>query len=569
MSPSRSRLPLLIALSLLTAGLAIVGPPPGLAEEGHNATVVRDEPEEHDPPRNLTLEGQVTNASSGEPVADLEIDIYNVWSSDDGERYGRDRLRAATDEAGRYSVNVSPGEVRMRIDDARYQGARTEFSIEDDLELDLPLEPVDPDRPRIHGTVTSEDGETIEGAHVRIAFSYDDCEERDDCERDHRPPRRQERETREVETEQGTVEIRYEPREDRYVSTQTDADGSYEVRVPAGPYEVSVRHEDYLSEDTKVEAQQGESVRANVSLTTIPPASVTVEGRVLDQATGDPIEGARVSLNNQAWGTRASTRTDGEGAFELSIQPGYTSLEIRAGETYYVPCEEPQEEGDGGDERAKARCEPRRERSTAYLPVSTTLRPDANETIEIEQALQPEPEPDTQIEGWVTNASSGEPIPNASLHVVNEETNEWGRAETGDDGSFRIAVNEGYYTVRVRAEGYFANATNLEVDDDGERITLELTPGQSRERGCCYVAHDGAIEEEAAASGTSREASADAGGSTSSGEETYQGGPGELGPPPSSASQQPTALQNVPTLGVLGLAGLLAGAAVAVGRRTR
>lgn len=574
MKRARHRWTLLIALSLLTAAVALVGSSTGLASEPAEPRQVHDE----EAPRNLTLFGQVMDAETGEPVADAEIRISNLWMDEDGDKRGRDVLNVATGGDGSYSVNVSRGQIGLNVDHSDHQLARADFEIEDDLELDVPLEPVSDERARVEGTVTNEEGDPVEEAHVRLSWAPVGCEDderHDDCERRHHSARSSEGSAREVQTEQGAIEITYEPREDRYVRAQTDAEGAYTAHVPEGTYEIRVDAEGHLSAQTSLEADANETQRADVTLTSIPPASVTVEGQIVDQGTGEGIEAAEIRLDNQKWGTRNTTLADEEGNFQLAIEPGYTTIQIRAGESYYVPCEEPDRahtttasgrnvssssEHDDGARPAKS-CEPRQQRDTAYMPVSTTIQPDADATIQLDEALKPEPEPDTHLEGWVTNASSGEGVADATIYVSNEETNEWGRAETGEDGSFRIALDEGYYTVRVRAEGYFANATNLEVDGE-QRITLSLTPGEPADRRYHAVAHD-EVASEAEDGGDDGVATRDTAAASSSpdGEEAYAGGPAELGSPPTSVSGQ-QAGQPVPSASVLGLVGGLAAAAV-------
>jgi hypothetical protein len=559
----------LIAISLLTAGIAVaVGSTTTLASEAEPTAVAREETEQG--PRNLTLEGQVTNASSGEPVAGLELRIHNVWETRDGdEQYrSRDSLSAATDDEGRYSVNVSEGHVDLRIDDESYQRAYAEFSVRNDTRLDIPMEPVSQDLARVHGTVTSEDGDPIEDAYVQISPVPEGCEDAWDCEQHPKDARAagDRSSSREVETDEGTVEITYHPRSDRHVRAETGPQGDYEVRVPDGHYRIFVRADGHLNARTSVEAPEGASARADASLTPFPPRSVSVEGAIVDQDTDEPIEAAEIRVENLKWGTDNRTRTDEDGRFQLSIEPGYALVQIRADETYHVPCQpadEGTEEDDGNGANRTEVCDNRRERSTAYLPIETTIQTEAGQTVAFDRGLQPEPQPDARLDGWVVNASTGEAVPDAQLQIRNEETGEWGQAATGEDGSFQVDVDEGYYTVRVRADGYYGNATNVQVDGD-ERITVQLTPGQPADDRYHHgrVAYDG-VEETEAGDGGMEDAASEPTGSSSGGEEAYQGGPAELGPP-SGKKMGVDPVKNAPGPGVLaGLAVVGVGAALA------
>lgn len=599
MQANRCITALLIAASLLTAGLALAGTPNALASETEEANATEassaesrayegnaepDRPSEEQGPRNLTLQGQLVDADTGEPVPDIQLTIHNRWVSEDEHHGGAERLTARTNGTGHYSIDVSQGDIRLSIDVAAYQLVRSSFDIEDDLTLDVPLEPVAKERAHIRGTVTSEDGEALSTANLRIFASSQDREEYHHERRDSR-----EQDSREVETEQGTIVLSYEPRDDRSVYVHADEDGVYEAVVPAGSYVVHARAEDHLSDRTEIDAGEGEQVQANISLTRIPGPSVTLEGTVVDADSQEPIEHARISVDNQRWGTYEGARTDEDGSFSMEVRPGYAIVEIRAHESYYVPCEEPHtaedssEDNDEGDTATATSsttpqsedCDSRQERDRGYFPRAVTIQSSANETIEISPALEPEPVSDARIEGWILNASSQEPIEGVQVMVRNELTRDWGRAATGEDGSFALDVSEGYYSVRVRADGYFMNATNLQVEEgETHRTTLELTPGQAA-GGCCYhaepVAESSASADRSAGGleaedGASMDASA-AIGDTSSGEQAFEGGPGDLGPHPSISTQGDPGQAPVPAPGAAALAAILG--SIALARRAR
>jgi protocatechuate 3,4-dioxygenase beta subunit len=554
MTRTPARYTLLIALSLLTAAIAIVGAGQALASEQ-----VHDERSAEPGPRNLTLSGTLTDAETGEPVEDVEITVTNMWTGEDGDVRGRDRFTATTDADGRYAVDVSEGRLEIRLDPVDHQRADAGFEIDDDVQLDVPLEPVSEDLARVEGTVTDDDGEPIADASVRINAISEDCKEDERCEAAERTAR-EEGSARTVETSQGNVTINYHPVNDRYVHTDTDEDGRYQARLPAGHYGVRARAEDHLPARTQVDVSEGEEAQVDLALTAIPPASVTVEGQLVDRETGEPVPGAEVELHNQRWGTRTGTMTDGDGRYSVEVEPGYTIVQFRADEHQPVACEP--HDAEHGDGTHSASCEAK-EREQLYLPVSTVIQPNADETVTLDEQLGPEPEPSAKIDGWVVNATSGEAIANASLQFVNEETGEWGHAETGEDGSFRIGVDEGYYTVRVRAAGYYGNATNVEVDDRA-RLTVELTPGETRHSRCCYTTpvEDRAYESDGAGGGDA-EAQSTPGGS--GGSEAYAGGPAELGAPPTVAGDpMEPPVQPTPSVGVVGVLASLAAAVVLV-----
>lgn len=169
-----------------------------------------------------------------------------------------------------------------------------------------------------------------------------------------------------------------------------------------------------------------------------PPAPVlgTVAGRVVDSA-GAPVAGATVRAAER------ETTTDQDGRFELTGVPvGTVELEITA---------------DG-------------HRTTTVQAVVGTDSPVAVD-VHLERELPP-----GQIRGLVRSLS-GKPIARARVTVK-----PLGKTlRTGDDGSFRVDVAPGNYTVVVRARGYAEQKRELKVDQNGVTvINLELRRKRSR-----------------------------------------------------------------------------------------
>lgn len=575
---------LLIALSLLTAGVAVLGSPGSLAK-GETSAAAAPPEEETSGPRNLTLSGVVTNASSGEPVADVDVRVENRWimeGSGDERAKGYDTFTASTGPDGRYTVDVSRGHVQLNLEHPAYQRVRASFAIENDTQLDVPMEPANRSLLTITGTVRTEGGGPLVDADVHVRPVQEDCEPGEPCPEPVVKERRAGEDgahEREVQVDGRTVVLRYEPYDDRYASTDTDAGGLYEVRVEPGSYAVHASAEDHLEERTRVNGSEGERVQANLTLTPIPPDTVTVTGVVEDATSGEPIEHARVSVENQRWGAWNHTRTDADGRFTLRTKPGFLVIEVRAEEVYWVPCEEhrePAEAEAGGGSDASAsvarseprpRCDGQREREHGYLPRVATRNASAGETVQVDASLERAPEPDATFTGWIVDASSQQGVPNATVTFVNEITNEWGRAQTDANGSFRIDVRHGYFTIRTHAEGYLSTARNVEIGaGETKRITLEAPPGEPRYGRCCFAvagaegaADRGAAEQASGAGGT---------GAMETGVEgleedrrSYEGSGGALGPYPGEKGhadpQEPGPL-STPVVGWLGTLGLVA-----------
>lgn len=565
----------LIALSMLTTGLAVVSGSTASADSEAEPRPAYREGNESGP-RGLTLEGNLTHAETGEPLEGLELSIENhfIDRRTDPAQRGFERFETTTDEGGRYAVNVSYGRVRLSIDEPDYQRVHASFEMQDNLTLDIPVRPVNESLATIEGQVTDTDGQPLEDASVSVRAT-----DRGHCEGDVCHAERTSRAEREhvVHVDDETIVIRYNPRTDRHTWTRTDAAGTYSVRVPPGSYAVEARAHEHLEERTEVEVAENGTAEANLSLTPIPPDSVTVTGVVRDAETGEPIPYAEVTVRNDVWGAFNHTRADEDGSYAVGTKPGHAIVSVRAEERYWVPCEdhraEPVADGDGGDaSKPRPACDGSRERDPAYLPRVASFTPEADETIELPPALERAPGPDATFSGWVVNASSDEGVPNATVTFRNEETNEWGRVQTDADGSYSIDVRAGYYTIHVRAPDHLSNATNARIEaGEDQRLTLEVQPGQTRHEGCCIAyaerSASGTAVEDGHAGAEGGDASRDvahegAGDSASAsdtpdGRQAFEGSGGGLGAYPGAGTNSDGGAQATPLPSVLGTVALV------------
>lgn len=566
----------LIALSMLTTGLAVVSGSTATAEGDAESSPTYRSPAHvkgESGPRGLTLTGNVTHAETGEPLEGLEISLENRFidrRSDPAER-GFERSETTTDEDGRYAVNVSYGHVRLSIDDPRFQGIHASFEMQDNLTLDIPVRPVNESLATVEGQVTDKDGQPLEDASVSVRAM-----DRVHCEGDVCHAERTSRADSDhvVHVDDETIVIRYEPRTDRHAWTQTDASGAYSVRVLPGSYAVEARAHEHLEERTEVEFAENGTAQADLSLTPIPPDSVAITGTVRDAETGDPIPYAEVTVQNDVWGAYNHTRADEDGSYAIGTKPGHAIVSVRADERYWVPCEEPRTEPVADDDAAASKprpaCDGSRERDQAYLPRVASFTPDADETIELSPELERSPGPDATFSGWVVNASSEEGVPNATVTFRNEETNEWGRVQTDADGSYSIDVRAGYYTIHVRAPDHLSNATNerIEVGED-QRLTLEVEPGETRHDRCCFayaerstgasMDADGAAGDDGENRDVAHEGTADraTASDTPDGRQAFEGSSGGLGPYPGAETNSDGGTQATPLPSVLGTIALV------------
>lgn len=300
-------------------------------------------------------------------------------------------------------------------------------------------------------------------------------------------------------------------------STQTDSDGRFRMGMHPGDFQVSVGAPEYGQHTGWVRLGDGERATYDVRLEPIPEDSVTVRGTVVDKATGKPVPGAWVSVENQQWGHYAGANTGEDGRFEARTKPGWTMVWVRVeGGGYATPAsrgmaepagDAPQADGAASEGNATpaassiARPMPAPS-GASYYPWVRSQSFAEGQTVDLRVELQPKPKADVRIEGYVLNATSKKPIPGAYVNVHNEDTGDWGWAQADKDGSFVLRGRPGMHTINAGAEGHFANAVVVQVSAPATRVDIALQPGHSQ-GGCCV-----AYAQDAEARGVAMDASA-------------------------------------------------------------
>jgi hypothetical protein len=559
-----------IALVLVAGALAPVAgaSTSGDDAEGDVTVTDRSEPE---PPRNLTLTVRFVANGTGEPVADLPVQVANRWQPADERKGAHDSWERTTDGDGTVTLNASRGPVWVSVEDPDWKELRAGFHLDGNLTVGLPMRATDAELASISGSVGSPDGDPIPNASVEVD-PVRDCEEK-------RCPvqAEAERSTSTVDANGTEVDLTWSPH-DRNAYLDVREDGSYEVTLPEDTYRIEAQAPDHLRSVAEVEAGAGEETAASFELTPVPDDTVTIRGVVRDAATGDPIEGAIVTVENTKWGSHAQTVTGADGAYEMSTKPGHVLVEVDAEprRSVCVTHDEETAHSGGGAEASVAEprpdCEPQAGSDQPYLPRTRGLQVAADSTRNVSLALQPEDTDEARIQGWVLEDGTGDPLPNATVYLRNEETGDWGRAEVDGNGSFAADVPAGYHTVRVRAPGHVENATNVAVAEDATaEVVLRSPAGEDhRHQPCCYAYESSEPTHGDAGSGTSEQATASEAGGPA--ERTsgpiIQGGPGELGPYETSSSGEEPARSDTPAPGSAALVAALTGAA-ALGRRLR
>lgn len=100
---------------------------------------------------------------------------------------------------------------------------------------------------------------------------------------------------------------------------KTDLAGEYKTGIAtAGTYDIMISKPGYEPQVVSVDLENGEVTNLNVALVPLTPFEVT--GKVVDEATGNPIADAQVSISNEDFDF--NTLTDTNGDYTLSIFEG-------------------------------------------------------------------------------------------------------------------------------------------------------------------------------------------------------------------------------------------------------
>ena len=142
--------------------------------------------------------------------------------------------------------------------------------------------------------------------------------------------------------EEADVYVYETDNKDNTHKTTTDLEGYYEVTVDPGHYEIKISKDGYETHEGEEDVGFEEQVEHNAEL--VPEEPSYLEGYVTDADTGNPIEGAEVTLTAEKKEKRGEEKegkddkelsgtTDSEGYYNISCKEGNYDIEI-AHESY-------------------------------------------------------------------------------------------------------------------------------------------------------------------------------------------------------------------------------------------
>lgn len=490
--------------------------------------------------RAVLIKGVTRDQASGKGVPGVTLEIQSSWDmaaecppdSACAQVMGTQYFSIQTDGAGAYEIEVNYGDLWVSAYKEGFDRTYGSASARENRTLDVPMRASDRSTVRLFGTVQDLNGSPLGGAYVNAGPDYDEgCY--DVCPVESSKPM----------PPSGEGGWTFESSSQQWNSTQAGKDGTWEMQIAPGRLRITAYADQHLEGVQRVDASSGKETRADFRLERIPDDTVVVRGQVVDAATGDPIPFADVNVENQKWGSWASAQTDADGRYELRVKPGYSVITFSAYKQYMAPCSDGSgggsndssiREGEPSPGRPMPACE-MKERDHDYFPRVQSFEAKDGAEESFDAKLSRRAAPTSTFQGYVLNASSNQGIEGASVTFFNEATRDWGQATTDKDGSYKILVHAGYYSIRVYAPHYFDGVVNAEVEDDEVfRLDAKLTPGEKRYgywmRGGYAVADAEASSGPDKAGGAPPPSAPEAPPEPSEGNKAYVGAEGGLGP---------------------------------------
>ncbi len=235
-------------------------------------------------------------------------------------------------------------------------------------------------------------------------------------------------------------------------STSTNISGWYHMAVAPGEIRLTVYKDGYFETETEWEPiGDNDILWKNLTLEPHPPETSLVRGKVTDETTGLPINNAWVSLywydeqDHSLWNW---TTTDATGYYQIHVAAGTFDLSFSADGYFY---------------------EYRR-----YFMIGE------NETMWINQSLYPRPPETAIVQGYVLDAETDMPIPNAEIDLHWQDVfnhNQWNNTVTNDTGYYWFYVAAGHIYLHASKQDYTWNITDWIIIEDfaiyWENFTLE------------------------------------------------------------------------------------------------
>lgn len=423
------------------------------------------------------LSGTVHDADDGAPLEGAKVQVES-W-----QQNGSIKRNTTTDAEGAFQIMLFAGENQITISKSGY-GIQHDWihHLRGDIDRDYRLWDMPPQDAQVQGRVV--DAETGQGVQAYITI-------RPDWQRNQQA------------SGSGTDDSGFYPMPPRhsnnYNNTITDEDGRFTMQAYPGYVVVEANRADHLVASTSLELTRNGSQQVTLELERLPERSVTLSGVVTNAENGSAIEGASINVQVADAGDWASTQSDENGQWELTVRPGYTLIRVSHwGAPAYATMdhrsaqapssEDRSEPAQSGSDQPMPAVEPAmphpEPQGPGYHPRVHTLETQADSRHDVDLQLQPKREPTTTIVGYVVDQETNEAIADATVHLQNHDTGDWGRAVTDENGSYRFQTHAGYHSLSVHTPGYLPAEVNTNAPESGtHRVDLMVKAGEYAQQG--------------------------------------------------------------------------------------
>lgn len=406
------------------------------------------------------------------------VDVNGPVSSAYLYFYGEDYADATTDRGGEFAVQIRGGYYQISVDQRVLVDGCCQSFLIDGTPLELEVQEIKGRDIPLSGTITDQNGVGIAGVRVNV----DQC-----C---NYYPYYQE------ETAPDGVAYS-EPYYGGYQSTETDASGKYSLMISEGWYNLNAYKDGYARAWADGEATSS-GVTEDLKMEKFPDKTAVIKGKIMDSA-GKGLGDVSISISNEKygqyecstyeeyadkeadyeWGCKIIVNKDG--SFEAKVMPGYSIVSVYY--DHWRGCNQ----SHNGDGSSSTSCGPN------YYQASKVIDFQAGTEHEVNIRLQQRPGPDAVISGYVLD-EEGEGITNGRISFNRLDGYSYAWADLDMHGSYKLAVQSGYYSVSVYADGYFRWEGNILIKADSDTpLDIVLTEGTSSYGYCCY-AYEGGLD---------------------------------------------------------------------------
>ena len=235
----------------------------------------------------------------------------------------------------------------------------------------------------------------------------------------------------------------------------SDDNGFYNIYVPAGHGVLVIYADGYYAENKLYYFYSNETIWANFSLNLLPPDTSTICGYITDEETGEPVKDIEILVRiyyENGFGIYNITQTDSYGFYSINVPSEEIEISISIDDVRYYDFYEWFE----------------------YIII------EENGVRWINITLEPRPEKNSILCGYVKNKDTGEPVNNAYIEINLRDENghySWDEIYTDSNGYFTINIAAGEIDLYISAEGYFSEYN--EYDDitigENENLIVNIT----------------------------------------------------------------------------------------------